>query len=70
MGASDYCVSKAGVWMLTKCGAIELARHGIRVNAVGPGYIKTSMSGAATNNKPGLKTELKKRLSDGGNRQI
>jgi len=51
MGASDYCVSKAGVWMLTKCGAIELARHGIRVNAVGPGYIKTSMSGAATSNE-------------------
>ena len=46
MGSSDYCVSKAGVWMLTKCGAIELGRFGIRVNAVGPGYIKTSMSGA------------------------
>ena len=46
MGSSDYCVSKAGVWMLTKCAAIELGRYGIRVNAVGPGYIKTSMSGA------------------------
>tara|TARA_B110000008_G_C16952984_1_gene557061 strand:- start:510 stop:1334 length:825 start_codon:yes stop_codon:yes gene_type:complete len=51
MGSSDYCVSKAGVWMLTKCGAIELARHNIRVNAVGPGYIRTSMSGAATNSE-------------------
>lgn len=46
MGSSDYCVSKAGVWMLTKCAAIELGRFDIRVNAVGPGYIKTSMSGA------------------------
>jgi NAD(P)-dependent dehydrogenase (short-subunit alcohol dehydrogenase family) len=46
-GAGDYCVSKAGVWMLTKCLSIELARHAIRVNAVGPGYIRTSMSGSA-----------------------
>jgi NAD(P)-dependent dehydrogenase (short-subunit alcohol dehydrogenase family) len=46
-GSADYCVSKAGVWMLTKCLAGELARYKIRVNAVGPGYIKTSMSGAA-----------------------
>lgn len=44
-GSSDYCVSKAGVWMLTKCLALELARYQIRANAVGPGYIKTSMSG-------------------------
>jgi len=47
MGSSDYCVSKAGVWMLTKCQSIEFARHKIRANAVGPGYIKTSMSAAA-----------------------
>ena len=59
MGASDYCVSKAGVWMLTKCGAIELARHGIRVNAVGPGYIKTSMSGAATSNDAWVEDRIK-----------
>ncbi len=59
MGASDYCVSKAGVWMLTKCGAIELARHGVRVNAVGPGYIKTSMSGAATSNEKWVDERIK-----------
>ena len=52
MGSADYCVSKAGVWMLTKCLAIELARHQVRVNAVGPGYIKTSMSGAVFTYKP------------------
>ena len=46
-GAGEYCVSKAGVWMLTKVLALELARFGIRANAVGPGYIKTPMSAAA-----------------------
>lgn len=46
MASGDYCVSKAGVWMLTKCQAIEFARYQIRSNAVGPGYIKTSMSAA------------------------
>jgi len=41
-----YSVSKAGVWMLTKCLAQELARHGIRVNAIGPGFIETPMTEA------------------------
>jgi len=39
-----YSVSKAGVWMLTKCLAQELASHGIRVNALGPGFIETPMT--------------------------
>jgi NAD(P)-dependent dehydrogenase (short-subunit alcohol dehydrogenase family) len=42
-GAAPYCVSKAGVWMLTKVMALELATTGIRVNAVGPGYTRTPM---------------------------
>jgi NAD(P)-dependent dehydrogenase (short-subunit alcohol dehydrogenase family) len=43
-GAADYCVSKAGVWMLTKVLALELAPHKIRVNAIGPGFIETPMT--------------------------
>jgi NAD(P)-dependent dehydrogenase (short-subunit alcohol dehydrogenase family) len=39
-----YSVSKAGVWMLTKVLAMELAPLGIRVNAIGPGYIDTPMT--------------------------
>lgn len=38
-----YCVSKAGVNMLTKVLAIEWAARGVRVNAIAPGYIKTEM---------------------------
>ena len=41
-----YSVSKAGVWMLTKGLAQELAPHGIRVNAIGPGFIETPMTAA------------------------
>ena len=45
-GASDYCVSKAGVVMLTKVLAEELATLNIRVNAIGPGFIETPMTAA------------------------
>jgi len=44
--SAPYSVSKAGVWMLTKCLAQELATHGIRVNAIGPGFIETPMTAA------------------------
>ena len=43
-GAAEYCVSKAGVWMLTKVLALEVARDNIRVNAIGPGFIETPMT--------------------------
>lgn len=38
-----YCVAKGGLNQLTKAMAIELAPHGIRVNAIGPGSVKTDM---------------------------
>lgn len=36
-----YSVSKGGVDMLTKCAALDLVEHGIRVNAVGSGIVGT-----------------------------
>ncbi len=43
-GTLSYSVSKAGVWMLTKFAAMSLAPVGIRVNAIGPGFIDTNMT--------------------------
>jgi NAD(P)-dependent dehydrogenase (short-subunit alcohol dehydrogenase family) len=43
-GTPAYGVSKAGVWMLTKKVATAFAPHGIRVNAIGPGFIETNMT--------------------------
>jgi NAD(P)-dependent dehydrogenase (short-subunit alcohol dehydrogenase family) len=36
-----YCVSKAGLNMMTKVMAIEWAARGVRVNAIAPGYVET-----------------------------
>ena len=44
-GAAPYCASKAGLGLLTKVMALELAEHGILVNAVAPGEIATPMTG-------------------------
>jgi len=38
-----YCASKAGVASLTKVLAVEWAHRGIRVNAIGPGYVETDL---------------------------
>ncbi len=43
-GMSAYCASKAGVEMITKCAAMELGAHGIRVNAIAPGLIDTPLT--------------------------
>lgn len=39
-----YCATKGGVLMLTKALATEWAKHGITVNAIGPGYFALGMA--------------------------
>ncbi|MEL6220481.1 MAG: SDR family oxidoreductase [Pseudomonadota bacterium] len=43
-GVAAYAASKAGVVHLTQALALEWARHGIRVNAIAPGYFPTDMN--------------------------
>jgi hypothetical protein len=45
--AAAYSAAKAGLGMLTKVLALELASHGITVNSVAPGHIATPMTGKA-----------------------
>jgi NAD(P)-dependent dehydrogenase (short-subunit alcohol dehydrogenase family) len=45
-GSSAYCAAKGGLGLLTQVMALELAEHGITVNAVAPGEIATPMTGA------------------------
>jgi NAD(P)-dependent dehydrogenase (short-subunit alcohol dehydrogenase family) len=44
-GSAPYCAAKGGLGLLTKVMALELAAHGITVNAVAPGEIATPMTG-------------------------
>ena len=44
-GGTLYCAAKAALGMATKVMALELAPHGIRVNAVAPGETATPMNG-------------------------
>lgn len=43
-GVSLYCMSKAALAHMTACHAVEWARHGIRVNALCPGYVRTEIN--------------------------
>ena len=45
-GRIAYCVSKAAIAQMTRCLADEWGPHGIRVNAIAPGYIDTDMVAA------------------------
>lgn len=44
VGSAPYCAAKGGLGLLTQVMALELAEHGINVNAVAPGEIATPMT--------------------------
>jgi len=43
LSSSVYSIAKAGVIMLTKVLAVELASYNIRVNSIAPGWVKTEL---------------------------
>ena len=45
-GRFTYCTPKAAVIMMSRVAASEWGRHGVRVNAVAPGFMKTPMHDA------------------------
>ena len=53
-----YCASKGGIVQLTRTAALEYADSGIRINAVCPGVIKTSMIDRVTDNDPTVEEEF------------
>lgn len=50
-----YCVAKAGLRMLGRCLAAELAPHGIAVNELAPGYVDAGLSARAFAEQPSLR---------------
>lgn len=54
----DYCISKAGLGMMTALWAARLAEYGIRVYEIRPGVIATDMTG-------GVKEKYDKLIADG-----
>lgn len=53
MMTTAYCVSKAGVDHMTRQMAVEMARFGVRVNAISPGYFKTEINDAYLDSEAG-----------------
>ena len=48
-GQCNYAASKGGIEGFTRCLATELARRGVTVNAIAPGFIETDMTAAVRN---------------------
>lgn len=58
-GLGPYCVSKAGINMLTKQMAMELGPYNVRVNAIAPRIVKTGFSKALWSNDKLMEAEYK-----------
>jgi NAD(P)-dependent dehydrogenase (short-subunit alcohol dehydrogenase family) len=66
-GVTAYCISKAGLAMMTQCLAREWARKGINVNAICPGYVETELNDewfASEKGKAQINSFPRKRLAN------
>jgi NAD(P)-dependent dehydrogenase (short-subunit alcohol dehydrogenase family) len=63
--SNAYGVSKAAVAMLTQTMATDLARHGVRVNAVAPGFVHSAMTAALPNSIGVATAEFERRIPMG-----
>lgn len=61
----SYTASKGGVAQLTKALANEWASHGVNVNAIAPGYIKTNMNAHIWRDSPARTEQILARLPAG-----
>ena len=59
-GQVAYCAAKAGVDMITRCGALELGGRGIRVVGIAPGLVETPLTKHELQD-PALIDEVKRR---------
>jgi NAD(P)-dependent dehydrogenase (short-subunit alcohol dehydrogenase family) len=57
-----YSAAKAGLRMLCKCMALDLAADGILVNEVAPGYVDAGLSGQMFRQEPALKRKASARV--------
>jgi NAD(P)-dependent dehydrogenase (short-subunit alcohol dehydrogenase family) len=57
-GLGPYCISKAGINMLTKAMALELGPYNVRVNAIAPRIVKTEFSKALWTNEKLMELEF------------
>jgi NAD(P)-dependent dehydrogenase (short-subunit alcohol dehydrogenase family) len=60
-----YCVAKAGLRMLCRCMALDLAPHGILVNEVAPGYVDAGLSAKLWAKNPGSREKAATRVPTG-----
>lgn len=57
-----YSVSKAGLRMLGKCLALELAPHGILVNEIAPGYVEAGLTAQIWKTNPDLRAHSENKV--------
>jgi NAD(P)-dependent dehydrogenase (short-subunit alcohol dehydrogenase family) len=72
LGAPDnpaYGAAKGGVKSMTKSLAVSLGKYGIRVNNIGPGYIRTDMTDLSWNSPELRERRRNPRFSRGGGSQ-